>query len=219
MQRHAPAHPLGGVSGASETTMGKRLFDILVSTLGLLVMAPALAVLAVLVTALNGRPVLFRQRRVGRGGREFALYKFRTMTVAPGAEAGSFDAGSVARVTPLGRFLRKTKLDELPQLWSVLRGDMSLVGPRPEVRKWVDVYPERWRYVHMVRPGITDPASIAYRNEEAILANAANPEEAYRHEILPRKLSLYEEYVRSHTLLGDVRILARTAGALLRGRG
>ena len=196
--------------------MSKRFFDVLVSALGLLVLAPVLAVLAVLVAILNGRPVLFRQRRVGRGGREFMLYKFRTMTVATGTEAGSFDAGSAARVTPLGRLLRRAKLDELPQLWNVIRGEMSLVGPRPEVRKWVDAYPERWRYVHTVRPGITDPASIVYRNEEAILANAADPEGSYRNEILPHKLSLYEEYVRSRTLRGDLRILMRTASALFR---
>lgn len=188
----------------------KRMFDILASGVGLAVAFPILALIGAAVAFSDGFPVLFRQKRVGRGGRDFVLLKFRSMTVRKGSEQGSFDAGSVARVTPVGRMLRKTKLDELPQLWNVLRGDMSLVGPRPEVRKWVDVYPERWARVLAVRPGITDPASIVYRNEEEILAKSPDPEKTYRAEILPRKLDLYEEYVRTRTFWGDVGILAKT---------
>ena len=139
------------------------------------------------------------------------------MTVQSGSETGAFDAGDGTRVTKIGRFLRASKLDELPQLWNVIRGDMALVGPRPEVRKWVEMNPERWAIVHAVRPGITDLAAILYRDEEKILANVPDPERLYREEILPRKLDLYEEYVRSRTFWGDVKILGRTAIALVAG--
>ena len=145
------------------------------------------------------------------------MFKFRTMTVRSGSEKGAFDAGDASRVTKVGRFLRATKLDELPQLWNVIRGDMALVGPRPEVRKWVEVNPERWAIVHAVRPGITDPAAILYRDEEKILANVPDPERFYREEILPRKLDLYVEYVRTRTFWGDLKILGQTAIAIIAG--
>jgi lipopolysaccharide/colanic/teichoic acid biosynthesis glycosyltransferase len=132
------------------------------------------------------------------------------MAVRKDAEKGSFDAGSTTRVTRIGKILRKTKLDELPQLWNVLKGDMSLVGPRPEVRKWVEVYSERWCFVHQVRPGITDPASIKFRNEEEILSKSDNPEKTYKDEILPLKLSLYEQYVQDRTFLGDIKLIFQT---------
>jgi len=138
------------------------------------------------------------------------------MTVQPGAEKGSFEVGSTQRVTAVGRFLRKTKLDELPQLWNVLIGDMSLVGPRPEVRKWVEAYPERWAFVHTVRPGITDPASIKFRNEEKLLARSPDPERTYRDEILPQKLALYEEYVRTRSFCGDIKLIFATIVALFK---
>jgi lipopolysaccharide/colanic/teichoic acid biosynthesis glycosyltransferase len=117
-------------------------------------------------------------------------------------------------VTRVGKLLRKTKLDEFPQLWNVLVGDMSLVGPRPEVRKWVEAYPDRWAKVLAVRPGITDPASIEFRNEEELLAAAPNPETYYRKVILPRKLDLYEEYVETRSFWGDVGILLKTVWAV-----
>lgn len=194
--------------------MGKRLFDICGALLGLLVLLPILATAAVLVLVFNGPPVWFRQVRVGRHGRDFILYKFRTMTVAEESEKGSFDAGNPSRVTNLGRFLRRTKLDELPQLLNVLKGDMSLVGPRPEVRKWVNAYPERWRFVHTVRPGITDPASLRYRNEEEILSRATEPEATYRNVILPDKLSLYEDYIRRRNFGADLFLIVRSVGAM-----
>lgn len=195
--------------------MLKRAFDLAASVLGLLVLAPVLLVLTLLVRLGSPGPALFRQVRVGRGGRDFVLYKFRTMTVRTDSERGSFDAGDRSRVTRIGRLLRATKLDELPQLWNVLRGDMSLVGPRPEVRRWVEVYPERWAVVHSVRPGITDPAAIAYRHEERLLNAAVDPEALYRDEILPRKLDLYERYVTTQSCRGDLVVLWWTAGALL----
>ncbi len=194
----------------------KRLVDVIAASAGLLLLSPLLLVLAAWVRFSSGAPVLFRQQRVGRGMRDFTLVKFRTMTVAPGTERGSFDAGRATRVTPVGRFLRKTKLDELPQLWNVLVGDMALVGPRPELRRWVAVYPERWARVLAVRPGLTDPASILYRNEEELLAAASDPQRVYREEILPHKLAIYEAYVRDQHLAGDLVILGQTLLAVLR---
>lgn len=177
---------------------------------------PLLLFGAVLVLLFDGKHVFFIQQRVGFAGKEFKLIKFRTMSAQPVSAQGSFDVGSSARVTAVGALLRRTKLDELPQLWNVLRGDMSLVGPRPEVRKWVDAYPERWARVNSVRRGITDPASIVYRNEEQLLAQSPDPEKTYREEVLPHKLSLYENYVKEQSLLGDIRILFQTIVALIR---
>ena len=192
----------------------KRCLDCLAAAAGLAIAGPLVLFVALMVRLSSDGPVFFRQVRVGRNGREFLLYKFRTMRVARGAEKGSFDAGDASRVTPLGKVLRKWKLDELPQLWNVLAGDMSLVGPRPEVRRWVDAYPERWSRVLTVRPGITDPASIAYRNEEELLARSPDPERTYREVILPHKLSLYEAYVQGRSFSGDVKILFKTLRAV-----
>ncbi|MEI6195963.1 MAG: sugar transferase [Verrucomicrobiota bacterium] len=194
----------------------KRVFDFLCALAGLLVLSPVLLILAVAVWVSCGLPVCFRQTRVGWRGRDFTLLKFRSMSLLPEAERGSFDAGNGRRITRIGRFLRATKLDELPQLWNVLKGDMSLVGPRPEVRKWVAVYPERWSKVLTVRPGITDPASIQYRNEEEILSASKDPERTYHEEILPHKLDLYEQYVRSCSFWGDIRIILKTLRAVVR---
>ena len=196
----------------------KRLFDILVSIVGLIVMSPLLVIIAIAIIMLDGPPVLFLHERVGRNGRLFYLVKFRTMTVLNTREKGGFDAGNRKRITPIGHFLRRTKLDELPQLWNVLAGEMSIVGPRPEVRKWTEVYPERWAVVHMVRPGITDTASIVFRNEEDILAALPDPEKAYRVDILPKKLKMYDEYVRSRSFVGDLKIIFRTLLALVKGK-
>ena len=194
----------------------KRCLDVSASFLGLLVTAPVLVMVAIAIYLLDGRPVLFRQWRIGRRGKGFWMHKFRTMRSAPNAESGAFDAGDVSRVTSIGRLLRRTKLDELPQLWNVLRGDMSLVGPRPEVEKWVAEYPERWAVVHRVRPGITDPACILYRHEEELLRACGNPEDRYRSEILPHKLHLYETYVRTSSFWGDVRIIFQSLWTIAR---
>ena len=181
---------------------------------GLIMLSPLLAAvgLAALMTA--GRPVLFSQERVGHRGRPFKVLKFRTMEVLKDAERGLFEPGSRTRVTPFGRILRAYKIDELPQLWNVLKGEMSFVGPRPEIRKWVEAYPDRWRKVLSVKPGITDPASIVYRDEEEILAASSDPEKTYRDVILPHKLSLYENYVASRTFWGDLRIILATLGKI-----
>jgi len=137
------------------------------------------------------------------------------MHLLESTQKGTFHAGDNSRITPLGKFLRKTKIDELPQLYNVLKGDMSIVGPRPEVEKWTKVYPEKWAIVHKIKPGITDNASILFRNEEEILKNSPNPEEAYKNEILPRKLDLYIDYVNNHSLLGDMKIIFYTVKVVL----
>lgn len=195
----------------------KRLFDILAAACGLILTSPLLAVIGIMVRRTSGSPVLFRQIRVGQGGRDFILLKFRTMRPATGSQNGSFDVGCTSRVTAIGLVLRKWKLDELPQLWNVLKGDMSLVGPRPEVRKWVETYPARWPRVLTVRPGITDPASILYRNEEEILAASPDPERMYREVVLPHKFDLYDEYVRTQSFMGDLCILFKTLWVVARG--
>jgi lipopolysaccharide/colanic/teichoic acid biosynthesis glycosyltransferase len=132
------------------------------------------------------------------------------MSVNNSSVNGTFEAGNTIRVTRVGKILRRTKADELPQLINVLKGEMSFVGPRPEVEKWVSVYPDRWAYVHQVKPGITDYASIEFRNEEEILAKSTNPEKTYQDEILPRKLELNEQYVREQSFFKDINIIFRT---------
>jgi lipopolysaccharide/colanic/teichoic acid biosynthesis glycosyltransferase len=198
--------------------MLKRTFDVTAASIGLIVLAPLLALIAILVRATSRGPVIFRQTRVGKDDQDFTLFKFRSMASRLGSEAGSFDAGDTSRVTKVGALLRATKLDELPQLWNVLRGDMSVVGPRPEVRKWVETYPDQWKRVHTVRPGITDPAAIVFRDEERILSKASDPELLYRTEILPRKLNLYEDYIRTQGFWTDCIIIWRTALAVLAPR-
>jgi lipopolysaccharide/colanic/teichoic acid biosynthesis glycosyltransferase len=194
----------------------KRLLDILLGSFILWLILPLLILVYLLIQIFDGPPFLFRQLRVGQGGKDFEVIKFRTMSLETTSVQGSFDMGSSVRVTRIGALLRRTKLDELPQFWNVVRGDMSLVGPRPEVRKWVDAYPERWSKLHEVRPGITDPASIIYRNEEQLLAQSSDPEKTYREEVLPHKLSLYEAYLDSWSMLGDIKILFKSIVVILK---
>lgn len=188
----------------------KRAFDIIFSGLGLIFLSPLFAVLAIWIKADSPGTVFYRQLRVGRGNRDFRLYKFRSMET--GAEKnGLITVGSRdPRVTRSGYFIRKYKFDELPQLINVLKGDMSLVGPRPEVRKYVDLYTPEQMKVLTVRPGITDPASIKYRNENDLLATAADPEEYYRNVVMPDKLAINLRYIESHRLLGDFRMILST---------
>lgn len=196
--------------------MLKRLFDICISFIGLLSLFPVILVISVLIRLSSGAPVFFRQGRIGKEGKLFTLLKFRTMFPITDTEKGEFEPGNYRRVTYFGRFLRKTKMDELPQLVNVIKGDMSIVGPRPEVAKWVAVYPERWKIVHLVKPGITDPASIVYRNEEKILATAHEPEKVYRYEILPKKLTIYEKYICSNNIVSDIGIIIKTIFAVIK---
>ena len=192
----------------------KRALDIVASALGLLVLGPVMAICALAVKASSQGPVLFRHRRVGRRGRTFELLKFRTM--ADRAAGAQITSAGDPRITRVGRVLRRYKLDELPQLMNVLRGDMSLVGPRPEVKRYVDLFPREYERILEVRPGITDFAAIEYRDEEQILARSADPERAYVEEILPAKIRLYERYLAEASFATDVRLIFRTIGAILR---
>lgn len=195
--------------------MVKRLFDVLASLVGLVVLSPLLIVLGAAVALSSRGPIIFRQRRVGRDFREFTLYKYRTMV--QGAEHGAAvtHAGD-RRVTRVGAWLRKTKLDELPQLFNVLKGDMSLVGPRPEVAKYVERFRDDYRDILTVRPGITDYAAIEFRNEEALLESFPDPEAGYVQAVMPKKIALYRRYLRERGFLTDLRILVATAVRIVR---
>ncbi|MDP3542426.1 MAG: sugar transferase [Elusimicrobiota bacterium] len=187
---------------------GKRAFDFVAALAGLLILAPVLAGVALAIAVLDPGPVFFRQTRVGLGFKPFRLFKFRTMRAAGGGP--EITAGGDPRVTPLGRLLRKTKLDELPQLLNVLAGDMSLVGPRPEVPKYVELFREDYALVLSVRPGITDYAAIEYRDEEAILKTFADPEKGYIDKVLPEKIKIYRRYLAGMSFATDVKIIAAT---------
>jgi lipopolysaccharide/colanic/teichoic acid biosynthesis glycosyltransferase len=187
------------------------------AVLGLAVASPILLVAAGLIAATSPGPVLFRQQRVGLGGRPFTLLKLRTMKVVP--EGSQLTAAGDARITPLGRGLRRLKLDELPQLWNVVRNDMSLVGPRPEVPRYVDGSP-LWQQVLAVRPGLTDPVSLRLHDEEKLLASVAaggdDPEHFYRERLLPWKLRGYLDYLQIRSWATDLGVLAATTLAVLR---
>jgi lipopolysaccharide/colanic/teichoic acid biosynthesis glycosyltransferase len=194
--------------------MAKRLFDIVVSLAALLLLALPMLAVAAWIKLDSPGPVFFRQQRVGRHGVPFAIHKFRTMRHGAGGLA--LTVGDDARITRAGRWLRRTRLDELPQLLDVLAGDMSLVGPRPEVPRYVALYPPGLRDRALaVRPGLTDPASLAYIDEAALLAAAADPEREYVERILPAKLQAAAAYAERATLASDIAVLARTARALL----
>ncbi|MEI6679692.1 MAG: sugar transferase [Mariniphaga sp.] len=196
--------------------MLKRAFDILLSVFGLIILLPVGILISIIIYLDDNMPVFFKQKRIGLNQQSFFLYKFRSMSVNKDSSNGSFEAGDKSRVTNFGKILRKTKLDEIPQLINVLMGDMSFVGPRPEVEKWVLAYPEQWAFVLTVKPGITDKAAILYRNEEELLAGALNPELYYKEIILPRKLNIYTEYVNNHSLMGDIQIIIMTIFTILR---
>jgi lipopolysaccharide/colanic/teichoic acid biosynthesis glycosyltransferase len=199
--------------------MPKRLFDVLISACGLILASPLMLAIAVAVCFESSGPAWFRQDRVGRGGKLFKLIKFRSMYFSPTECGPPLTAVHDRRITAVGSFLRRTKLDELPQLINVFRGDMSLVGPRPEVPRFVEMYPAELRQLILsVRPGITDEASIEFRNEGQILGESADAETRYIQQILPRKLELYACYVRENTFLGDLGILIRTLMAVLLDR-
>ena len=196
--------------------MAKRVFDWLICSFGLLFLWPLFIVLALLIKFDSPGPVLFRQERVGRGGRLFRIHKFRTMVTDAELRGLQLTVGVDSRVTRVGQWMRKYKLDELPQLLDVWLGSMSLVGPRPEVPFYVACYPSEIRdLVLSVRPGITDLASIEFRNENQILGRSRDPHLAYINEVLPIKLRFYVEYVSSQSLFGDLRILLRTLWVLI----
>jgi len=194
----------------------KRIFDLGVSGVGIVLTSPLLAVIALLIRLDTAGPSIFRQERVGLDGRLFRIHKFRSMSVVhDGRPVSAFDD---ARVTRVGRFLRQSKLDELPQLIDVFTGQMSLVGPRPEVPKYVALWPaEARRQILSVRPGMTDPASIALRNEADELATIADKEKHYVEVLLPRKVAMYLDYVNTRGFTCDLKILARTLVVVVRG--
>jgi lipopolysaccharide/colanic/teichoic acid biosynthesis glycosyltransferase len=198
--------------------MMKRGFDIIAALLGLIGLAPLFAIVALLIKADSPGPVFFRQERMGKGFRAFWIYKFRTMTQDASLTGGLLTAGVDPRITRAGHVLRQTKIDELPQLINVLRGDMSLVGPRPEVRQYVELFRHHYDAILAVRPGITDLASLKYRDEAAILARFENPEAEYLHRILPDKLCLAEEYIRRSSLAFDLVLIFKTFMKLMTGR-
>ncbi|HEX8141036.1 MAG TPA: sugar transferase [Pyrinomonadaceae bacterium] len=191
-----------------------RTVEALVAIAALAALSPVLGAASLAVALTSRGPVLFRQRRVGRGGREFVLYKLRTMRVG---EAGpQVTARDDERVTRVGRFLRRTKLDELPELWNVFKGDMSLIGPRPEVARYVDLDNPLWRMVLEARPGLTDPVTLRLRNEETLLACVEGDREKFYLETLqPFKLSGYLEYMRARNWRADVRVLWQTLRAIM----
>jgi lipopolysaccharide/colanic/teichoic acid biosynthesis glycosyltransferase len=196
--------------------MLKRMFDIAGALLGLALLALPMLALAAWIRAGSPGPVFFRQERVGRHGRLFRIHKFRTMTADAEARGPQVTVGRDARVTRAGRVLRQHRLDELPQLLDVLAGHMSLVGPRPDVPRYVAQWPPALRErVLAVRPGMTDPASLEFRDEAALLARAADPEREYLDVILPRKLARSADYADHASLLSDLAILGRSVGVLL----
>jgi lipopolysaccharide/colanic/teichoic acid biosynthesis glycosyltransferase len=198
---------------------GKRALDVVVAAAGLAVSAPLWLVIAVAIRLDTPGPVLHRARRVGRGGEPFELAKFRTMVVGADRSGPGITVAGDARVTRVGRALRASKLDELPQLLNVLRGEMSLVGPRPEDPRYVELYTDEQRHVLSVRPGLTSLATLEYRHEEHVLAASADPDTTYREVVLPDKLAIDLGYVERAWIGLDIVILVRTALAILRRAG
>ncbi|MGV8150031.1 MAG: sugar transferase [Alkaliphilus sp.] len=188
----------------------KRVFDVCASFIGLALLLPILLVISIIIKLDSKGPVFFRQVRVGKDGKEFEIFKFRTMVVDAEKKGMQITVGRDSRITKYGHFLRKTKLDELPQLINVLIGDMSFVGPRPEVPKYVAMYDESQRKILKVRPGITDLASIEYRDENTLLAQSETPEETYIEEIMPRKIELNIKYIKNLSVTYDIGLILRT---------
>ncbi len=196
----------------------KRIFDVCVSGVLLLLFAPVMAAIAVMIKREDGGPVFYRGVRVGLGGRPFRIFKFRTMVVNADKIGGPSTSDDDPRITRVGKVLRKYKLDELPQLLNVLKGDMSIVGPRPEVPQEVETYTEEQRRILTVRPGITDWASIRFHDEGEILKGSEDPHKAYQEKIKPEKLRLALEYVDNHSFFTDLRIIWRTLMTLVSTR-
>ena len=193
----------------------RRPHDFVLSAILLTILSPLLLFVAVAILVMDGRPVLFRQVRIGKDGQPFELLKFRTMTYGDGP---AITVGNDPRITRVGSILRRYKLDELPQLVNVLVGDMSIIGPRPEVPKYVSRFPEQYRQVLKARPGISDPASILYSNEQEVLEAQADPEAYYVDVLLPQKLELSLNYLQTRSLASDIRIMGCTIGSILKDR-
>ena len=189
--------------------MLKRILDFLGAWIGLICIAPFLAIIAVAIRVTSPGPVLFRQERMGQDGSIFRIYKFRSMREDSHLHGGSVTVGGDRRITPMGAFLRRHKLDELPQLINVLAGDMSMVGPRPEVKEFVDLFPAQYSRILTVRPGITHQGTLMFRNEEDILAGVANPRSRYLGFVMPLKLKIYLDHLEQ-PLTEELKILLAT---------
>ena len=196
--------------------LAKRTFDVAAATAGLIILSPVIAAIAIAIKAGSKGPLLYRGTRVGMNDEPFHMLKFRTMVVDADKIGGSSTPEDDPRVTPIGKTLRKYKLDELPQLLNVLKGDMSFVGPRPQVQWAVDLYTPEEREILKVRPGITDEASLKFSNEAEILKGSKDPDKDYIEKIHPEKMRLSLEYVRNRSFSGDLSIIARTAGTIFK---
>jgi lipopolysaccharide/colanic/teichoic acid biosynthesis glycosyltransferase len=209
--------PFSGVKGQAAELhhrfyrcMGKRVLDIVVAGPALLLLAPLFSIVAIVTKLSSPGPVFFCQRRVGKDEKTFVILKFRSMVSSPGQGGAQITASNDPRITPWGAFLRRHKIDELPQLWNVLKGDMSLVGPRPEVEFYTQFYTPMQKQVLKVRPGITDAGSLLYRQEEKLLATSSDPRSFYVEQILPKKLALNLQYMKGCTFFQDLVLIART---------
>jgi lipopolysaccharide/colanic/teichoic acid biosynthesis glycosyltransferase len=193
----------------------KRAFDIVVSCVGLILLLPFFVVLAILIKIDDPGPVFFGQKRIGRDFRPFSIYKFRTMVKNAEQKGSKLTAGGDQRITRLGKILRALKIDELPQLFNVLKGEMSLVGVRPEVEEYVELYKKEYAEILKTRPGITDVSSITFRNEEELLGRQSDPEWYYAHVLLPKKIRLGQEYVSNASFFYDIKLVFKTFYAII----
>ncbi len=201
---------------SSRSNTAKRIFDLVCTIPGLIILSPFFLLIAICMKLTDRGPVFFSQERIGYKGEQFRILKFRTMVVDADKKGGQLTVGKDPRITRVGSLLRKTKLDELPQLINVLKGEMSLVGPRPEVPKYVNLYTAQQQKVLDLMPGITDPASIEYRNENEILSRAADPESVYKKEIMPEKIRLNLDYGKEASVMTDIYIIFKTIGKILK---
>lgn len=192
----------------------KRAFDYLVAAIGLVLLFPVFAVVSILIKVDSSGPVFFRQERIGKGFRPFLIYKFRTMVEDAARRGTAITVGADPRITRVGRFLRQTKIDELPQLVNILMGEMSLVGPRPEVAHYVEMFREDYEEILQVRPGITDLASLKYQSESEWLSRFDNPEREYVTHVLPEKIKLAKEYVQRTSMIVDIVLILKTVPKL-----
>jgi lipopolysaccharide/colanic/teichoic acid biosynthesis glycosyltransferase len=189
------------------TKYGKRIFDVVASIIGLIVLLPVFIVIAILIKLNDKGPIFYKQKRIGQNFKPFELLKFRTMVVNADKIGPAVTKDGDQRITKIGKFLRKTKLDELPQIWNVIRGDMSIVGPRPEVEKYIQYYKDDYKEILKFKPGITDYATIKYRSEEEILSKYNDTESAYIKYVLSEKIKLYKTYIKKISFLTDLKII------------
>jgi len=202
--------------GTGNQVIVKRTIDIFLSSLGIILLSPVFLLVAIFVKLDSRGPAMFVHERIGKDFKPFGLYKFRTMIHNPTGKGPSITAEGDPRITRAGKILRKTKIDELPQIFNVLKGEMSFVGPRPEAEKYVELFKDDYEEILKIRPGITDYAAIEFRDEEAILGKYDNVEEGYVKEVLPQKIRLYKKYIREKGFLKDLHLMFLTVQRLIR---